>query len=214
RIAVAEKQDLLQQLSWYTRNAVRLLGYSVLLVLMAGFGVIMRLYQVAEERALHDPLTHLPNRRYFIYTIEHYFENAKRSHSEGNFALLNIDIDRFKSINDSHGHSAGDKVLVACAERIKSSLRVSDLVARIGGDEFLVLIPRIHREQDVLKVSDNILKRISETPIVYDDKLIHVRVSIGYALYDQSFATPDEMFKLADERMYTAKRRQNPLYRF
>lgn len=82
------------------------------------------------------------------------------------------------------------------------------------GDEFLVLIPRIHREQDVLKVSDNILKRISETPIVYDDKLIHVRVSIGYALYDQSFATPDEMFKLADEHMYTAKRRQNPLYRF
>ncbi|HDZ9156848.1 TPA: sensor domain-containing diguanylate cyclase [Vibrio cholerae] len=214
QIAVAEKQDLLQQLSWYTRNAVRLLGYSVLLILMAGFGVIMRLYQVAEERALHDPLTQLPNRRYFIYTIEHYFENAKRSHSEGNFALLNIDIDRFKSINDSHGHSAGDKVLVACAERIKSSLRVSDLVARIGGDEFLVLIPRIHREQDVLKVSDNILKRISETPIVYDDKLIHVRVSIGYALYDQSFATPDEMFKLADERMYTAKRRQNPLYRF
>lgn len=77
-----------------------------------------------------------------------------------------------------------------------------------------MLIPRIHREQDVLKVSDNILKRISETPIVYDDKLIHVRVSIGYALYDQSFATPDEMFKLADEHMYTAKRRQNPLYRF
>lgn len=136
RIAVAEKQDLLQQLSWYTRNAVRLLGYSVLLVLMAGFGVIMRLYQVAEERALHDPLTQLPNRRYFIYTIEHYFENAKRSHSEGNFALLNIDIDRFKSINDSHGHSAGDKVLVACAERIKSSLRGSDLVARIGGMSF------------------------------------------------------------------------------
>lgn len=108
----------------------------MLLVLMAGFGVIMRLYQVAEERALHDPLTQLPNRRYFIYTIEHYFENAKRSHSEGNFALLNIDIDRFKSINDSHGHSAGDKVLVACAERIKSSLRVSDLVARIGGMSF------------------------------------------------------------------------------
>ncbi|EEY45545.1 diguanylate cyclase [Vibrio mimicus] len=214
QIAIAETQDLLRLLPWYERNIVRLLGYTVLLVLMAGFGVIVRLYHFAEERSLHDPLTLLPNRRYFICTIENYFENAKRSHNDGNFALLNIDIDRFKSINDTYGHIAGDKVLVACAERIKSSLRVSDLVARIGGDEFLVLIPRIHREQDVLKVSDTIAKHISDTPIVYEGSLIHIRVSIGYALYDKSFNDPDEMFKQADQRMYAAKRRQNPLYRF
>ncbi|GHW26140.1 GGDEF family protein [Vibrio cholerae] len=78
RIAVAEKQDLLQQLPWYTRNAVRLLGYSVLLVLMAGFGVIMRLYQVAEGRALHDPLTQLPNRRYFIVNVHQYRIDSKK----------------------------------------------------------------------------------------------------------------------------------------
>ncbi|KQA24459.1 diguanylate cyclase [Vibrio metoecus] len=214
QIAVAETQGLLHLLPWYEQHIVRLIGYPILMLLLLGFGVIVRLYHVAEERSLHDPLTHLPNRRYFICTIDTYFENAKRSDSEGNFALLNIDIDRFKTINDSYGHIAGDKVLVACAERIKSCLRVSDLVARIGGDEFLVLIPRIHREQDVLKVCDTILTNISETPIVYEGQLINIRVSIGYALYDRAFADPNEMFKLADQRMYAAKRRQNPHHRF
>lgn len=214
QIAIAEQKNFLNLLPWYTRNLVRLLGYSVLLLLIAGFGIIVRLYKLAEERSLHDPLTHLPNRRYFIYTIENYFENAKRTGREGNFALLNIDIDRFKAINDSYGHVAGDKVLVACAERIKSSLRVSDLVARIGGDEFLILIPRVHREQDVHKISETISKSISETPVVYEDSLIHIHVSIGYVMYDKAFYDPDEMFKQADERMYAAKRRQNPLYQF
>ncbi|MGL4830489.1 MAG: diguanylate cyclase [Vibrio sp.] len=211
QIAIAEKQNFLNLLPWHTRNLVRLLGYSILLLLIVGFGIIVRLYKLAEERSLHDPLTLLPNRRYFIYTIENYFNNAKREDREGNFALLNIDIDRFKAINDSYGHVAGDKVLVACAERIKSSLRVSDLVARMGGDEFLILIPRVHREQDVHKIIEVISKAITESPVVYEDFLIHVRVSIGYALYDKAFHELDDMFKQADERMYAIKRKQNPL---
>ncbi|MGL4381899.1 MAG: diguanylate cyclase domain-containing protein [Vibrio sp.] len=209
QIAIAEAQDLLQGLPWYERHLVRILGYSTLLLLVLGFVVMVRLYHVAEARSLHDPLTQLPNRRYFISTIEEYFDNAKRSANAGHFALLNIDINHFKQINDSYGHGAGDQILIACAARIKSSLRAFDFVARMGGDEFLVLLPRIDQEKDVLKICDTILDHIAETPIVYEDKQISLRVSIGYALYDQSFINPDGMFKLADQRMYAAKRRQN-----
>lgn len=89
---------------------------------------------------LYDFLIYLLNWCYFIYIIEYYFENVKCFYSEGNFVLLNIDIDCFKFINDFYGYSVGDKVLVVCVERIKLSLWVFDLVVWIGGDEFFVLI--------------------------------------------------------------------------
>ncbi|MDE1294554.1 GGDEF domain-containing protein [Vibrio aestuarianus] len=133
-MAVSEKSDILHQVPWYQVNVVRLVGYSILVVLVAGFIAIYRLYTIANERAFHDELTKLPNRRYFMYTLESYFDQAVKLGASANFVILNIDIDMFKSINDTYGHAAGDKVLVACAERTKGVLRASDVVARIGGD--------------------------------------------------------------------------------
>lgn len=125
-----------QQLPWYEFHVVRILGYSALLALSVTFIVIYRLYIIADTRALHDELTKLPNRRYFMQSYKQQFELAKRYKKRYHFALVNIDLDHFKHINDTHGHDAGDTVLRETAERIKGSLRRSDMVARMGEMNF------------------------------------------------------------------------------
>lgn len=208
-IAASEKQDLLATLPWYRVNAVRLIGYPLLLLLAAAFFLVYRLYTDANKRSLQDELTSLPNRRYFMYTFQNQFESAQHQEVEQSFAILNIDLDKFKSVNDSYGHEAGDKVLIATAERIKSTLRGSDVVARIGGDEFLVLLPGPITIDDIRAIQTKLQAAISQSPVIYDQHLINIHVSIGYALYSNEFLTLEDMLKVADARMYQEKRRQS-----
>ncbi|WP_165313519.1 diguanylate cyclase [Vibrio ziniensis] len=204
-IAASEKRDLLKQLPWYQSNIVRLQGYPILLVLMLMAFIIYRLYTVANERAMFDELTKLPNRRYFIFTLQHFFELAEKSKGKNSFAILNIDLDKFKSINDKYGHDAGDKVLIACSERIRSVLRASDIVSRMGGDEFLILLPRINRISDLENISKSVEKAISDTPVIYEKKLFNIHASVGYTLYQSKYVDIDDMLKAADEAMYVVK---------
>tara|TARA_Y100001956_G_scaffold82782_1_gene105588 strand:- start:6327 stop:7703 length:1377 start_codon:yes stop_codon:yes gene_type:complete len=208
-IAASTKRDLLDNGEWYRVHAVRLIGYPMLVLLAIAFGMIYRLYAVANKRSLQDELTRLPNRRYFMYTIENQFQAAQKHGVKESFAILNIDLDKFKAINDSYGHAAGDKVLVATAERIKSMLRGSDVVARIGGDEFLILLPRITRTEDIDVINIELQKAICHSPVIFEQHLIHVHVSVGYALYHPDFQTLEDMLKVADARMYQEKRRQS-----
>ncbi len=205
-IAASDKQEILEQLPWYQTNYARVLGYPVLMVLIIAAYVIHRLYTVANERAMYDELTKLPNRRYFIFTLEHYFDLAEKSNGQNSFAILNLDLDKFKSINDAYGHDAGDKVLIACAERIKSVLRGSDIVSRVGGDEFLILLPRIVRKADVEKISQNIEQAISDQPMIYERMLFNISVSIGFTVYQSKFSNIDDVLKEADKNMYLVKR--------
>ncbi|MBD0786229.1 sensor domain-containing diguanylate cyclase [Vibrio sp. Y2-5] len=204
-IAASEKRDLLKQLPWYQSNIVRLQGYPVLLILIILAFIIYRLYTIANERAMFDELTKLPNRRYFMFTLQHFFELAERSKGKNSFAILNIDLDKFKSINDKYGHDAGDKVLIACAERILSALRASDIVSRVGGDEFLILLPRINRPSDLEAISKSIEKVISDSPVIYDKTLLNIHASVGFTLYQSKFVDIDDMLKAADEAMYVVK---------
>ncbi|MCW8335403.1 diguanylate cyclase [Vibrio paucivorans] len=206
-IAASEKNDLLKQLPWYRTNIVRLFGYPIMALLIFSFVAIYRLYAVANKRSLHDELTKLPNRRYFMYTLEHHFDQVQHNGQKETFALLNIDLDKFKAINDLYGHAAGDKVLIACAERIKSVLRTSDVVARVGGDEFLVLLPRISNKNDVDVINIELQKAICLTPVIYEQHLISVHVSVGYAFYNKDVLDIEGMLKKADENMYEEKRR-------
>lgn len=207
QLAAREKQDPLAKLDSYQRNLVRFIGYPLMLLLTIAFVIIYRLYRSADIRAMYDEMTHLPNRRYFIFTLERFFEHAQKSGKTDNFALLNIDLDKFKQINDTFGHAAGDKVLVESARRMKSVLRGSDVVARIGGDEFLVLLPRIANFDDVSFVIQAIDNELCHTPVIYEGQSIDLRVSIGHAVFSEGFCDPDAMLKRADERMYNAKRR-------
>lgn len=208
-IAASTKKDLLASKPWYQVHLVRLLGYPMIITLVFGFAATYRLYALASERSLQDELTSLPNRRYFMYTLRECFEAVSKRQDHDSFAILNIDLDKFKSINDTYGHAAGDKVLIATAERLKGVLRSSDVVARIGGDEFLILLPRIAKTDDIDVLNIELQKAICHTPVIYEQHLINLQVSVGYAIYRPEFEDIDDMLKVADMRMYEEKRRQS-----
>lgn len=165
--------------------------------------------RAAQMLAQHDPLTGLPNRRLLQDRVVFALARARRS-STG-VAILAIDLDHFKPVNDQHGHQAGDEVLKVTAERFKSALRSADTVARVGGDEFIVLVDGVKRRQDVQEVALKLLHAASQ-PIrlqTVDDDVppVTITCSIGISLSPQDGVDSDALVGVADEAMYAAKRR-------
>ena len=164
----------------------------------------------AQERihflAHHDPLTGLPNRNAFIERIEALIQRAEFLGDVPGFGLLFIDLDHFKRVNDSLGHLVGDQLLKTIAERISLALECNDLVARFGGDEFIVLVADSPLAQGVGAVAQKLLQAIS-APLVLADSSISVTPSIGVALFPRDGRSPDELIKHADTAMYDAKTR-------
>ena len=160
----------------------------------------------AEEQiafhAYHDALTQLPNRRLFIERVQLSLLAAKRA--RGNVAVLFIDLDRFKTINDTLGHSVADALLVEIAKRLQSCVRQTDTVARHGGDEFTLILPDLHQPEDAAQVAEKILERVAE-PVVAGGTTIEVSVSIGIAVYPYDGADVDTLLRNADDAMYRAK---------
>ena len=165
--------------------------------------------------AYHDSLTQLPNRAMFIKHLEKLI--ASYTHSQNIFAVLFIDLDDFKCVNDNFGHDAGDNLLCDVASRINSNLRGSDyvltpleqktgseLVARIGGDEFLICLPNLASKYVVSKVTQRLIKAI-RAPIVIDQEEVVIAGSIGIAHYPDDGTTAEELIKNADIAMYQAK---------
>jgi diguanylate cyclase (GGDEF)-like protein len=161
----------------------------------------------SEERirhqALHDPLTGLPNRTLLLDRLNHWLERADRSGGRG--AVLFCDLDRFKLVNDGLGHDVGDQLLLAVAERLEASVRPTDTVARVGGDEFVLFCEDIPSEPAALEVVERLMAGLEE-PFCLDDGERHVTVSVGIAL-----ATPGDtagaLLRDADAAMYRAKER-------
>ena len=162
--------------------------------------------------AFHDSLTNLPNRAFLLERIAHSIQRAKRMEKE-QFAVLFLDLDRFKNINDSLGHSFGDRILNICGDRLRESVRAIDTVARPGGDEFVVLIDSISTTQEVQVVVDRIIKSISK-PIYLDNLELSVTASIGIVAFSNQYEKPDEILRDADIAMYQAKRNNLTRYEF
>jgi len=161
--------------------------------------------------AYHDVLTGLPNRMLFMDRIDQAISRAQRENSK--FALLFLDIDHFKVINDSMGHDAGDKLLNIVSQRLSEVLRKTDTIARLGGDEFTIIIEALDREKYVSSVARNILRSL-EKPVKIDGKGVHIGGSIGVALYPQDGQNFGTLLKNADTAMYRAKELGRQTFQF
>jgi diguanylate cyclase (GGDEF)-like protein len=161
--------------------------------------------QVAENQyqALHDGLTGLPNRTLLRDRTEQAIHQADRELVPA--ALLLIDLDRFKEVNDALGHHYGDRLLLQVGKRLRSSLREVDTVARLGGDEFAVLLPRIETAEGATTVAKKLQAALEEEPFLLEDLALDVEASIGVAIYPQHGSDTDELLQHADIAMYVAK---------
>ena len=161
----------------------------------------------AEEQlyfeAHHDVLTQLPNRAMFADRLSYALRHLKR-HPKHKFAVLFIDLDRFKVINDTLGHHAGDLFLVEIARRLTGCVRDNDILARLGGDEFVVLLDSFHSQDDVEEVSSRIIASVVQ-PFVIEGHTLHSNASIGIALCNHQYKDANEILRDADAAMYQAK---------
>lgn len=152
--------------------------------------------------AFHDELTGLPNRAYFRAQVDDALTRARRAGSLA--ALAFVDLDKFKPINDSHGHAMGDAVLVALAERLRGAVRASDCVARLGGDEFVVIFENLTHPNEASLLAGKLLAAI-RAPLVLDGLRLNLDASIGIALYPRDGEAPETLIQQADSAMYDAK---------
>ncbi|MGB3207157.1 MAG: EAL domain-containing protein [Crinalium sp.] len=153
--------------------------------------------------AFHDPLTNLFNRALLILRLQHAVEMAKRR-EDYLFAVLFLDLDRFKVVNDSLGHHIGDQLLVAFVERLVRATRSGDTVARLGGDEFVILLEDIQSVEDAKEIAEKIKQQLT-TPFKINEYDIFTSVSIGIALNTTGYNQPEELLRNADIAMYRAK---------
>ncbi|HYT55016.1 MAG TPA: EAL domain-containing protein [Verrucomicrobiae bacterium] len=181
-----------------------------------GKGVLVAVVDVTERNhveselkrtAFHDGLTGLPNRTLFLDNLLRLNASAKR-HGHHPFALLFLDLDRFKVINDTLGHMVGDKLLIEMAQRLVECTREEDTVARLGGDEFAILLEQIRGPEDAVRVAERTLERLAD-PVMLDDNEVSVGASIGIALSLTGEKMPEDLLRDADMAMYQAKTRRS-----
>lgn len=156
-----------------------------------------------EQNALHDSLTGLPNRKQFINKLMRLIDKDERDKNKI-FAVLFIDLDGFKNVNDIWGHDIGDQYLVQTARRLESCIRPGDMAARLGGDEFTVLLENIDEKNDAIKIANRILTELN-TPIPLLSGGMPITASIGIAFSYPECADPEDLIRNADAAMYSAK---------
>jgi diguanylate cyclase (GGDEF)-like protein len=174
-------------------------------------GAVVTFTDITERKALeerleyqvfHDPLTDLPNRQLFINRLGHALRRTSRQRNQ--VAVLFMDLDSFKVVNDSLGHEEGDKLLVAVTKRLQGCLRPEDTLARFGGDEFIVLLEEVDSPDDALRVTERIIEEF-RGPFLLEGRELFVRLSLGVALGEAHTKSSQELLRDADMAMYRAK---------
>jgi diguanylate cyclase (GGDEF)-like protein len=156
------------------------------------------------KMAYHDALTHLPNRVLFVDRLKVAMASAQRHKQK--LAVMLLDLDQFKDINDTYGHNVGDQLLRSVGNRLTGLLRKSDTVSRMGGDEFFLLLPELTRVNDAVKIAQKIMDAFKE-PFVFDGHKLNITTSIGIALYPNDGKQVDILLINADIAMYHAKQK-------
>ena len=167
--------------------------------------------RLQKEMALHDPLTGLPNRRLLADRIEKAMQHVGRNHQT--MAVMYVDIDGFKEVNDRHGHQCGDELLKQVANRLRGATRREDTVARIGGDEFIILLPDVACADDVAHPASKVLRSLATTFDI-DGLPVRVTASIGVAFYPDDAEDTESLIARADNALYEAKRSGKNQYYF
>lgn len=181
---------------------LKILFYSILVLLFL-FGIyIISNKEKLRIMAHYDELTELPNRSFFYIIFENEINRASR-HKE-KLGLLFIDLDGFKSVNDTYGHNAGDELLIQVAQRLKNSIRIIDAVARLGGDEFTVVLTNIKTQDEVTLIANKIIKNLNKDFII-NQEVVNIGASIGASLYPEHSKEIDILVQTADDMMYKAK---------
>lgn len=174
------------------------------------FGLSVACYFRAQQQVMHmareDSLTALPNRRWLDEKLLQTLVEAQRSGEK--FAVIMLDINAFKQINDSYGHSVGDKVLTGLAQRLSGAVRDADFAGRLGGDEFVIIARQIDNDDLLSQLTERIRGQLNSTMPIADDH-VDIRVSIGTAVFPADGDNADKLLETADVRMYCDKKRQN-----
>ncbi|RDH84775.1 MAG: hypothetical protein DIZ80_04730 [endosymbiont of Galathealinum brachiosum] len=205
--------DVTEQISEFNDNVLLNLLYAVtgLLIVELFLYFIFRYEMRLSAMAMYDTLTGLPNRRYFNDYAGHAISQANRDN--GKIAFLYIDLDGFKAINDNISHKAGDMVLIAIAERAKELTRKNELMFRLGGDEFCMVLQNFGTRESVSVIAQRLINRCSED-IAIGDLNVNVGMSIGIAVYPDHATTLEKIVSLADKAMYVVKNNNKGTYQF
>lgn len=163
-----------------------------------------------ETLAMTDALTHLPNRFAVLHLLSEAITRAQLNHHD-DFALLFVDLDKFKPVNDTYGHAVGDALLQAIGPRMKEALRANDVIGRLGGDEFVVLIYQVSQRDDVMRIADKLLNILAK-PIRVGELTLQIGASIGIAFYPRNGSSASALLNAADNAMYKAKQNGRQCY--
>lgn len=192
-------------------NTAQLDGQPAVIGVLLDITARRKLEQELEHLAYFDPMTELPNRKMFFDRLETLTAVARRSDSR--LAVVFIDIDRFKNVNDAHGHRAGDQLLVSIAEILRSSVRLSDTVARLGGDEFALILTQVNQPEDICRIAEQVVEAVAQITLE-DGSNAGIGASIGISLFPDDSEQPDALLNLADKAMYEVKNSGRCAYRF
>ena len=213
-VAGLDNHELIVELSaigLYERNELGQRVYAGTLGSARDITERKRLEEQISHQAYHDLLTRLPNRALFDDRLDQAFAHAKRSGQE--FALIFMDLDRFKRVNDTLGHLVGDRVLQVVADRIRTCLRAEDTLCRFGGDEFALLLPDIDGDEGVSAVAEKILSVVRQ-PLHIEKHELSISASLGIALFPRAGNSRDGLLHSADVAMYQAKKSASHRYQF
>lgn len=186
-------------------------GKPAYLVMMYDITQLKEAQQQIEHQAMHDALTALPNRRLLNELLQNTISRHQRQQKQ--FALLFFDIDGFKNVNDSLGHQIGDLLLIQVAQRVQNAIRQSDILARMGGDEFTIITESYGDKATLEKICENIIQQF-ETDFEVEEHSIHISISIGVAIYPKDSSDSEDLLKMADLAMFQAKKQVNKSYDF
>lgn len=189
--------------SWGLPLIIRIVGLVISVIICGLIFLLLNFFKQVHYLALHDPLTGLMNRRLLDEHLQQSINEAQRR--EGSMAILYIDLDQFKPVNDNYGHKQGDHLLVVTAQRIRECLRSSDIIARMGGDEFIVILPDDQTRATAEHTAEKISRSISSPVELNSAVAVSVGVSIGVSIYPQNGESAEKLIRYADAAMYAVK---------